>query len=183
MGTLNEFLAEKRIVVLQRNENAKNATGPHKLQASVNVEGRSGVRRIRIRDFQILSDSGPDFAGYNLGPGSPELQLGVLGSCLSHVFLIQAAFRSVPLDSLSVEVSADIDPRSNQPGFEHIPVYPHNIAYTVHISSPASDEEITALHEAVEQACPILNLLLNPQQINGTLVHTTSEQTSEVGAR
>jgi uncharacterized OsmC-like protein len=177
MATLNEFLAEKRVAVLQKKELAKDATGPNTLKASVSVEGRSGVRRIRIRDFQIISDSGPDFAGYNLGPGSPELQLGVLGSCLSHIFLIQAAARNVPLDSVSVDVSAHIDPRANQPGFEEIPVYPHDIAYTVHIASSASDEEIKALHEAVERACPILNLLINPQQINGTLEHTrTGEQ-------
>ena len=41
---------------------------PTVLSASVKAEGRSGVRRIRIRDFQIISDSGPDFAGYNSGP-------------------------------------------------------------------------------------------------------------------
>ena len=99
----------------------------------------------------------------------PELQLGVLGSCLTHVFLIQAADRGVPLDALEVEVSGQIDPRGGQPGYEHIPVYPHDIAYTVHIASPASDEEIAALHEAVERACPILNLLANPQQIAGRI--------------
>ncbi|HTK09968.1 MAG TPA: OsmC family protein [Ktedonobacteraceae bacterium] len=176
MGTLNEFLAEKRIAIQERSEIAKEATGPNTLQASVSVEGRSGVRRIRIREFQIISDSGPDFAGYNLGPSSPELQLGVLGSCLSHIFLIQAAQRNVPLDSVNVEVSAHIDARANRPGFEHIPVYPHDITYTVHIASPASDEELKALHEAVERACPILNLLVNPQQINGTLVHTNTAE-------
>ena len=176
MGTLNEFLAEKRVAILERSEKAKEATGPNTLEASVSVEGRSGVRRIRIRDFQILSDSGPDFAGFNLGPSSPELQLGVLGSCLSHIFLIQAAARNVPLDSVNVEVSAHIDSRAGKPGFENIPVYPHDISYIVHIASPASDEELKALHEAVERACPILNLLLNPQQINGTLVHTNNAE-------
>jgi uncharacterized OsmC-like protein len=172
MGTLNEFLAEKRVAVLERNKKAEEATGPNTLQASVSVEGRSGVRRIRIREFQVLSDSGPDFAGFNLGPSSPELQLGVLGSCLSHIFLIQAAVHNVPLDSVEVEVSAHIDGRAGKPGSEEIPVYPHD----VHIASPASDEELKALHEAVERACPILNLLVNPQQINGTLVHTSTAE-------
>jgi uncharacterized OsmC-like protein len=142
------------------------------LQANVRAEGRSGIRRIRIRDFQIISDSGPELAGYNLGPGSPELQLGVLGSCLTHIFLIQAAYREVPLNTLEVEISGEIDHRAGQPGYENVPVYPHNISYTVHVDSPASDEDITALHEAVEKACPILNLLINPQQIDGTVVHT-----------
>lgn len=173
MSNLNEYLAQKRQAILRKREEAKtNDVGPQKLQAHVRAEGRSGVRRIRIRDFQVISDSGPDFAGYNLGPGSPELQLGVLGSCLTHIFLIQAASREVPLNSLEVEVTGQMDPRNGQPGYEHIPVYPHNISYTVHIDSPASDEELAALHQAVEESCPIFNLLINPQQINGTLVHT-----------
>jgi uncharacterized OsmC-like protein len=175
LSNLNEYLEQKRQAIRQRQENIERTGGaPVSLAAQVTVEGRSGIRRIRIRDHQIISDSAPDFAGYDLGPGSPELQLGVLGSCLTHIFLIQAASRKVPLDSLSVEVSGQLDPRSGRPGFEDVPVYPHNIAYTVHIASPASEEEIAALFEAVERACPILNLLVNPQQINGSFVHTAS---------
>lgn len=171
---LNEFLAEKREAIIQRQQVAPG--GPNMLRASTRAEGRSGVRRIRIRDFQIISDSGPDFAGYNLGPSSPELQLGVLSSCITHVFLIHAAQRNVPLDSLEVEIQAEMDGQAGKPGFEHVPVYPHNIAYTVHLSSPASDEEIAALHEAVERSCPILNLLINPQQINGSIVRESRKE-------
>src|SRR5215212_7294712 len=181
MSTLREYLGQKRAALLARREAATaNGQGPHKLQAKVTAEGRSGVRRIRIREHEILSDSGPDFAGCNFGPGSPELQLGVLGSCLTHIFLIQAADRQVPLDSLEVEVSGQLDPRAGQPGYEHIPVYPHNINYTVHVTSPASEDEIAALHEAVERACPILNLLVNPQQISGRIALTNAEAAAAV---
>ena len=48
-----------------------------------------------------------------------------------------------------------------------MPVYPHNLAYTVHIESPASDEELAELQEAVERVCPVLNLLRSPQDISG----------------
>lgn len=164
---LQEYLVEKREAI-ERRKAIKNPS-PHQLQASVRAEGRSGVRRIRIRDFQIISDSDFDFAGYNLGPGSPELQLGVLGSCLTHIFLIRAAERGVPLDSLEVEVSGQIDPRAGKPGYEDVPVYPHNITYKVHITSSASEAEIAEVHDAVERTCPILNLLANPQQISGTV--------------
>jgi uncharacterized OsmC-like protein len=184
MGTLNEYLAQKRAAIVARRErlNANGVATPSTFGATVSAEGRSGVRRIRIRDFQVISDSGPDFAGYNLGPSSPELQLGVLGSCITHVFLIQAADRGVPLDSLSVEVQGEMHPRAGQPGYEQIPIYPHNIQYTVHIESPASREEIDGLHQAVERACPILNLLLNPQQISGTIDHRVVEATHHAHA-
>lgn len=173
MSTLNEYLAEKRLALDARQQRlTAGETTSHTLCANVRAEGRSGVRRIRIRDFQLISDSGPDFAGYNLGPSSPELQLGVLGSCLTHVFLIQAARLGVPLESLEVEVSGAMNPRAGRPGFETVPVYPHDLRYTVHLVSPAAPETISELHEAVERACPILNLLVNPQIIHGVVEHT-----------
>lgn len=46
MRTFNEFLAEKRVAVLNRDETA---TGPNTLRANTTVEGCSGVRRIRPR--------------------------------------------------------------------------------------------------------------------------------------
>ena len=166
MSHLNDYLAEKRAAVLARNAAVEAGTAqPVQLKASVKAEGRSGVRRLRIREHQVISDSPPDFAGYNLGPSSPELQLGVLGTCVTHIFLIQAAERQVPLESLEVEVTGLIDPRGGKPGHEKTPIWPHEIGYTVHIDSPASREEIDALFEAVERNCPILNLLRNPQTI------------------
>jgi uncharacterized OsmC-like protein len=167
MSHLNDYLAEKRTAVLARNAAIEAGTAqPAQLKATVRAEGRSGVRRLRIRDHQIISDSPPDFAGYNLGPSSPELQLGVLGTCVTHIFLIQAAERQVPLESLEVEVTGIIDPRGGKPGHEQTPILPHQIGYTVHIDSPASRADIDALFEAVERNCPILNLLRNPQTIS-----------------
>ncbi|MFJ3056617.1 OsmC family protein [Herbaspirillum sp. NPDC087042] len=176
MTTLNHYLSEKRSAVLAREARIDaGEAGPNALAARVSAEGRSGVRRIRIRDHQVISDSPPDFAGYNLGPSSPELQLGVLGSCVTHIFLIQAAHRQVPIDSLEVEVSGRIDPRGGRPGHEDTPFWPHDIGYVVHLDSPASDEQVKALFEAVEATCPILNLLKNPQQIRAELRHRQTD--------
>ncbi len=132
---LRAYLTVKRAALLARRKalRADPPTAPHRLRARTTAEERSGVRRIRIRHHQILSDSPPDFAGYDLGPASPEIQLGVLSSCLTHIFLIQAADLRIPLDSLEVEVEADQDPRAGQKGFERVPIYPHNISYTVHL--------------------------------------------------
>ena len=112
MSTLNEYLGENRHAIAARKSCIAVGDGaPMILTARVRAEGRSGIRRIRIRDFQVISDSEAGFAGYDLGPSSPELQLGVLGSCLTHTFLIQAATLGVPLDSLELEITGIIDPR------------------------------------------------------------------------
>lgn len=176
MSTLNEYLGQKRQALLARRAKIKmGSTEPVTLQAHVKAEGRSGIRRIRIRDHQVIMDSPYDFAGYNLGPNSPELQLGVLGSCLTHIFLIQAADKGVPLDELEIEVTGQVDVRAGTPGYEHIPVYPQNISYTVYVKSSALPETLADLHETVECVCPIFNLLVQPQTINGTLVQTRVE--------
>jgi uncharacterized OsmC-like protein len=110
--------------------------------------------------------------------------LGVLGTCVTHIFLIQAAERQVPLESLEVEVTGIIDPRGGKPGHEKTPIWPHEIGYTVHIDSPASREEIDALFEAVERNCPILNLLRNPQAIRAEvkLVNSKAKAADAVAA-
>ncbi|GAA3407322.1 OsmC family protein [Paenibacillus hodogayensis] len=177
MSKLNEYLTHKRNALLERRERFENDPNlqSNTLKATVRAAGRSGVREIRIRDFQIISDSPDDFAGHELGPSSPESQLGVLGSCITHITLIQAADRQVKLDSLEVKVTGEMHPLAGRPGYEHIPICPHNIEYTIHITSPESEETIAALHEAVEKACPILNLLSNPQTIRSQVQLTKSE--------
>ena len=180
---LNNYLSHKRAAVLARQQRIAEGTAQaNHLHAHVTAEGRSGVRRLRIREHQILSDSPYDFSGFNLGPSSPELQLGVLGTCVTHIFLIQAAERQVPLESLEVEVTGVIDPRGGKPGHEATPIWPHDIGYTVHIDSPASRTEIDALFEAVERSCPILNLLRNPQSIRAEVRHTDSSAPERLAA-
>lgn len=111
MNNLNEYLKQKREAVLIRHARDPLTIEPARLKAHVSAEGRSGVRRIRIRDHQVLSDSPADYAGYDLGPSSPELLLGCLGSCLTHIFLIKAAEAQLPLDALDVDIEGDLDPR------------------------------------------------------------------------
>ncbi|MCK6210272.1 OsmC family protein [Georgenia sp. EYE_87] len=174
---LRRYLQQKRRALLERRDRSAQAGYPRaELAARVDAEGRSGVRRIRIRDFQVISDSPADFAGYDLGPSSPELLLGVLGSCLTHVFLIKAAELEVPLDSLAVEVRGSLDPRGGLDDFPDVPVEPQDLTYTVTLSSPAGADQLDRLHAEVERVCPVLNLLTRPQSITGSLVNTAVDR-------
>jgi uncharacterized OsmC-like protein len=174
MTTLAEYLIHKRDAFRAlRTRILASGYEPTRVHARVTAEGRSGVRRVRLRDHQVLTDSPRDFVGYDLGPSAPELALGALGSCLTHSYLIQAAVQGVALDSLEVEVTGQVDQRAGEAGHEATPREPHGIAYTVHIGTSAPDDAITALHEAVERLCPILNLLRNPQLVIGAVRRTT----------
>jgi len=171
MSTLRDYLVQKKSALLAR-RSAAAAAGhlTQEISAHVTAEGRSGVRRIRIRDHQIISDSPADFAGYDLGPSSPEIQLGVLGSCLTHIYLIKAAELDVPLDSLDIDLRAQLDPRGGLPEFPEVPVELQGISYEVQIGSPADDSRLDLLRAEVERVCPVLNLLTKPQTITGSVV-------------
>lgn len=168
MANLTEYLTQKRDALLRRKAHARSGDAhPLRLQAQAHAEGRSGIRRIRIRDFQVISDSPPDFAGYDLGPSSPELLLGALSSCLTHTYLIQAADQQIALQDVSVEVHGQLDPRAGTPGHETTPIYPHDLSYTVRLTTDVTD--LDALNTAVERFCPILNLLRQGVEVRGTV--------------
>lgn len=165
------YLEEKRTALLARRARiAAGELGLSKMSASASAEGRSGIRRIRIRDFQMVSDSGKDYAGYDLGPSSPEILLGSLASCLVHTFQIHAADQQVPLLSISAETGGQLDNRAGREGFEEVPVWPHSITWTVRLQTPASAAQIETLKSSVARACPILNLLSRATDVTGEVV-------------
>ncbi|MDR1980586.1 MAG: OsmC family protein [Tannerellaceae bacterium] len=175
---LREYLKYKRNAYLHIQERSKAAAAnpsenpspsEPRITAHIKVEGATGVRRIHIREFEILHDNPAYLAGNDLGPSAQEHQLGVLTSCITHITLIQAAAREIPLDTLAVSVKGTIDYRAGRPGFEDVPRFPHNISYTVHVKSPVPYEKIVELRDAVEAVCPIYNLLKDEQVIIGKI--------------
>ena len=126
----------------------------------------TGVRRVRIRDFQLVSDSGPAFGGFGLGPSSPELLLGVLASCLTHTYLIGAARRGIALDNVRVRFEAE----NNDAAFLGLetadPPYPFNIRGSVKVESSADAATIAALHEWAARSCPLTRLVREPVPVS-----------------
>ena len=170
MSAIREYLVEKLAAV----QAMRHRTDEHlDIKATVTAEGRSGIRRVRIREHQVISDAARVLAGYDLGPTAPELQLGALGSCLTHTFLIQAALAGIPIDALSVEVTGTVGLRGGQTGPDEPPVVPRDLAYTATIDSPAAPAELDALRLAVERACPLYLLLTSPVAITGRVTSLT----------
>ncbi len=51
------------------------------VSATCVADDLTGVRKLRIRDWQFIGDSGPSFGGWSLGPSSPELLCGIISTC------------------------------------------------------------------------------------------------------
>jgi uncharacterized OsmC-like protein len=169
-GGLNEHVLRKRALLSDFIDNGAGTDRViSRLSAATVASDATGVRRIRIREFQLLSDSGPGMGGYDLGPSSPELFLGALSSCISHIFLTQAAVRDVPLDVVATKAEASLLNGTGAFGDPAIPGYPHDISYTVDVLSSAADDELLALWQAVRARCPIYLLIARAVPITGTL--------------
>lgn len=170
MPDLNEFLVGKARAMADMRVAAAADPRPIPLAATAEVKGGSGVREVRIRDFQIVTDAGPAMAGFNLGPNAPEVMLGALASCIVHTALILAADGGISLDAASAEVTAEFNVLAQRPGFEHIPIEPQNLSYRLTLASKEQAKRLEALHQDVRRLCPIFNLIVNPQRISGDLV-------------
>ncbi len=163
--TLNDFLNRRLSALVVLSNTPSDQLSPIVLSARTTAEQRAGVRRIRIRGHQIISDSDYSFAGYSLGPGSPESALTVIASDIADTYVSQAALKGVPIDSLGVSITTR--PDSVRPA-KRI-VYPHNILYTIYVKSPATDAQLEELRQLTEKNSPIFNLISTRQVVKGEI--------------
>ncbi len=170
MSGLKSYLERKieAVRTFRANESSNPDERRQTLTASVIAEGESGIRRIRIRDYQILTDTGAALAGYDLGPRAPEVLLGALGSCISHTVLIQAALQGIAVDTLVIDASVDVDSLAGHADIIN-PV--SGITYTIRIDSPsATPEQMRALNQVLPDICPVLNIVQFAQPVSSSIV-------------
>jgi len=169
---LRDFITEeKRPAVLRRQAPGRTPQAPEILTARTHVEPQTGLRFTRLGAdgyHTQLHDSAPSLLGYGVAPTVEEHLLGVTGTCLTHIFEVQAATRNVLLDSLELTVIGTLTPRygRNARG----PSRYQDIRYAVRIESPASEQEIDGLRAAVEKSCPLYNLIKDEQPVDGRIV-------------
>lgn len=159
---LRDHLAAKRAAI--QAQSARDVA-PTAIHATVTAESRSGVRRLRIGEpgefqFQYISDSGRDYAGYNLGAGSWDSLVGTLASAVADEYVVQAAVQGVALDALDVVFTSIPEQKSANLS------YPNNLSYVAYIRSPATDEQLEALKRAVHEQSPAIDLVTKPQQVS-----------------
>ena len=182
---LRDFIVEEKIPAVQgRRERSREAsvqpaqpTQPRGLVARTRVEPQTGLRQTFLGDdgYHLqLHDSAPGLLGYGLAPTVEEHLLGVTGTCLTHIFEVQAATRNVLLDSLELTVDAELTPRFGR-GVT-APARFKNIRYNVRIESPESEQTIDALRQAVEATCPLYNLIKDEQKLEGKIVHAAYKE-------
>ena len=117
---------------------------------------------IKLRDHTLTIDEPESLGGTDKGPNPVELVLAALGSCQEITYRAYATALGIPLDKVSVKLKGDIDLRgffgvddSVRPGYAAV-------RGTIHIESPATDEQLQMLRGAVNAHCPVLDIMTKP---------------------
>jgi uncharacterized OsmC-like protein len=131
----------------------------------------NGVRQLTVNDkYLILHDNPAYLGGTDIGMTSIEGVLGILGTCITHISLGQAAERALDVDSISLTVEAEWDPRAGRKGFEKVSIAPQNVRYTLHVKTPENAQTVKEWIEAVEKICPMYNLFKDTQTFEHRIV-------------
>lgn len=145
---------------------------PLKLTGTVTAISRTGIRRLRIRNFQLLSDGGRETGEFNLGAGSWPSVVGALGSALAGDYLVQAAVKGIPIDDLELIFTARPGTAPSKTTGTQV-TYPRNLNYIVFITSPATDAQLDDLRRTVERVSPVYHLVTDGQKVDpGKLYYT-----------
>ena len=123
----------------------------------------------QTRDFKLTIDERTLLGGTDRGPNPMELILTALGACQEITYRLYADALGIPLDGVVVEVTGDVDlcgffsvDDEARPGYS-------GITAEVIIDSPAGDDEIQRLKDAVEAHCPVLDIIGNATPVAVTV--------------
>ena len=122
-----------------------------------------------VRDHTVVSDYAGPAGGTDKAPNPIELLLSAFAACVEAAFYEFALHRGITVNSLSVEIEGTLDLRglfmvddSTRPGFQ-------DLNYVFNIESPDDEQEVRKLAEEVIVHCPVVDSLINPVSVNGSI--------------
>lgn len=146
---------------------------PDSARASFRSSSRlqSGFRsEVSIRQHALVVDEPTALGGSDSGPNPIEMLLAALGACQEITYRAYATAMHIPLDSVSVRLTGDIDLRGFFGVNDAIRAGFQQIHGEVHITSSASATELARLKAAVDSHCPVLDMLSTPVPVTLALV-------------
>lgn len=153
MNCYKAVLEHKRDVLARR---------PDKAEVEVGVSSRQvgGLKSVvKARGFEITVDMPSGFDGEDAGPRPGELVLAALAACHEITYRLYADYLGIPLDSVAVNVSGISDARGFLGPDQDPPIRAgyRRIHGEILVESPASDEDLERLRQAVNEHCPVLD--------------------------
>lgn len=123
------------------------------------------------RRFVVMVDEPDILGGVDQAPNPIEVLLSALAGCVSGGIATNAEMFGVPIDSMEVELEADIDARGFLGHDDSVRNGVTDIRYTVTIQSPASEEKVRKCKETIDRKSPVRDTLASPVNITSKLVY------------
>lgn len=121
-----------------------------------------------VRNFApIVVDEPPELGGQDKGVNPVELLLVALGACQEIMYAAMASMMGIRLDEVKVNLKGSLDLKGLFGMDASIPPGYQKITYETILRSPAPEEELRKLIEAVESHCPVLDTLVRPVEVTG----------------
>lgn len=129
---------------------------------TTNVRVQNGTTcQISHKYWTFTADIGQTEGGNDAGPGPGILQRGAIGSCLAIGYAKWAAWLDVPIESIEVDVHAEVDARGSY-GIDGVSPAHKQMCYTVRIKSSAPKERVREVIEKADAHSPILMDIKQP---------------------
>lgn len=123
---------------------------------------------VRIGDRTLKVDEPTPLGGSGAAPNPMEYALASLGACQAITYRYWSERLGVKIDRLRVEVRGEQDVRGMF-GYENVRAGFGSVDVHVQLTGPEAPERYTALREAVERHCPLLDLFASPVPVRTRL--------------
>ena len=122
----------------------------------------------KVRDHLVRADYPGPAGGGDQAPNPVELLLASFAACIESAFYEFAVYEGLTVDSISVEIEGTLDLRGLfmiddvQAGFK-------DLTYHFTVDSPDDEGRIRDLAERVIAHCPVVDSLIRPTPVSGTI--------------
>jgi putative redox protein len=135
--------------------------------AGVNADGVAC--RSEIREHALAIDEPMALGGTDTGPNPVELVLAALGTCQAITYRIWAGLMGIRLDEVRFETEGDIDIAGLLGVREGVRPGLGGIRHRVILIGPETEDRYRELMAAVDEHCPVLDIVTNPVPVEHAL--------------
>jgi len=124
--------------------------------------GAGAEDKSRTQPFNLVADEPPVLLGQNEGPNPGEYLLHAIAACVTTTTVLHAAARGIRIESMSSEVSGDVDAQGLLDFDKSVPAGFLQITMRVKIEADCTDAELDELLAFVRTHSPVADTVSRP---------------------
>lgn len=166
VATINAVKKDPALAGFQFRARTEWQSGAHVQTHIQDFYGTKHEDHSRAKPFVLEGDEPPVLLGSNLGANAVELLLAGLSACLSVGIAYNAAARGITIETMTLDVTGDMDLQGFLGISETVRAGCHDINIACHIKSTATDQEIADLLDHVQKTSPVTDMVRYPTPVH-----------------